>query len=348
MVLANVFEVPIYVLGDTWRRRRLLLAGGLAFTLGVLAVAATPGFWTLLVTFALLGTASGTFVNLAQSALVDLNPARAEHNMARWTLAGSVGVVTGTFAVGVVADIEAGWRWLFLVMAGVSAAISLAALRVPVGRVPPNESEHASVVSTLREGLVWLGGALRQPRILGWLVLLELSDLVGDVLLGFAALYFVDVAGATFTEAAVGVGVLTVAGLLGDLMVVVLLERMAGLTYLRLNGVVTVGLLAAFLTVPDLGAKIALGAALGLVMGGRFAILEAQLYKAVPGHTASAHVLNDVSGLIGAFFPTALGIAAAAWGLGAAMWLLMLGPVAIAIGTWRGGAGEEREEGERE
>lgn len=38
-------------------------------------------------------------------------------------------------------------------------------------------------------------GALRQKEVLRWLVLLEFSDLMLDVLLGFLALYFVDVAG---------------------------------------------------------------------------------------------------------------------------------------------------------
>ncbi len=39
--------------------------------------------------------------------------------------------------------------------------------------------------------------ALRRGEVLRWLVLLQFSDLMLDVLLGFLALYFVDVAGLT-------------------------------------------------------------------------------------------------------------------------------------------------------
>jgi MFS transporter, FSR family, fosmidomycin resistance protein len=136
-VFADLLEMPIYLLGDTWRRRSLLLGGAVAFTVAILATAFASSFWLLLFAFTLFGVASGAFVNLSQSALVDLDRARAEQNMARWTLAGSVGVVAGTLAVSATVEIEGSWRLLFLGIGVLVAGGLTAAIRVPIGHVPP-------------------------------------------------------------------------------------------------------------------------------------------------------------------------------------------------------------------
>jgi FSR family fosmidomycin resistance protein-like MFS transporter len=336
--------MPIYLLGDTWRRRRLLLAGGVAFVAALVAIAASNGFWLLLAGFTLFGVASGAFVNLAQADLVDHAPARAEQNMARWTFAGSAGVLAGTLAVGATVHVEGSWRWLFGLVAILAATVLFTAFRVPIGRVQRSPESEEAVLATLREGLRWAFQAVRQRRVIGWLTLLELADLVGDTMISYLALYLVDVALATPAEAAIGVAIWTGASLAGDLLVVLLLERMAGLTYLRFNGLATIVLLAAFFAVPLLPVKLALAVPLGLLVGGRFAILEAQLYRSVPGRTASVHALSNLGSMAGNLLPAMLGAAAAAWGLGPALWLVMLGPIAVTIGTWRGEPEKEEEE----
>ena len=45
--------------------------------------------------------------------------------------------------------------------------------------------------------------------------------------------------------------------------------------------------------------------------------------------------LGNVSGLAGALLPLGVGVAAEAWGLGAAMWLLLGAPVALLVGLPR-------------
>ena len=67
-----------------------------------------------------------------------------------------------------------------------------------------------------RQGVTNALRALKRREVLRWLTLLEFSDLMLDVMLGFLALYFVDVAGATFEQAALAVTVWTVVGLAGD------------------------------------------------------------------------------------------------------------------------------------
>src|SRR5262249_58646262 len=74
------------------RRRRLaVLAGGVVFILSLAAVAVAQSFAGLLAAFVIFFPASGAFVSLTQSGLMDADPDRREQHMARWNLAGSAG-----------------------------------------------------------------------------------------------------------------------------------------------------------------------------------------------------------------------------------------------------------------
>ena len=97
---AALVEPVMGILGDVWRRRVLVLAGGVAFTLAVLATGLSYSFAVLLAASVLFYPASGAFVNFSQAALMDAAPARREQNMVRWTLAGTVGNVAGPLLVG--------------------------------------------------------------------------------------------------------------------------------------------------------------------------------------------------------------------------------------------------------
>ena len=89
-----------------------------------------------------------------------------------------------------------------------------------------------SLISNLKDGVVNALRALRRGEVLRWLTLLQFSDLMLDVLLGFLALYFVDVVGVTPAQAGLAVAVWTGVGLLGDFLLIPLLERVRGLSYL--------------------------------------------------------------------------------------------------------------------
>lgn len=168
--------------------------------------------------------------------------------------------------------------------------------------------------------------------MLRWLILLRFSDLMLDVLLGYLALYFVDVVGVTAGQAATAVAVWTGVGLLGDVLLIPLLERVPGLRYLRLSAAVKLMLFPAFLLIPAFWAKLALLALLGLFNAGWYSILKAQLYSAMPGQSGTSMAVDNVFGFVGALVPWGLGLIAGRFGLHAAMWLLLLGPLALLVG----------------
>lgn len=320
-------ELAYGPISDAGGRRRLLLAGGLAFAAALLLAAAAGGFGMLLVALLLFSPASGAFVGLAQTALIDLEPDRHEQAMARWTLAGSVGVAAGPLLLAATVALGGGWRMLF-------AALGLATLPLVavVRKLPlPSALETAGVRAEVRRTVA----ALRRREVLRWLALLEVGDLVGDVCTGFAALYFVDVVSTSPATAALAVALLTGASLAGDALLVLLLARgVRGLVYLRWSAAALLVVVPAFLLLPGLTKLVPL-ALLGVLRAGWYAILKARLFSALPGQSGAALSLSSLSGLLGSLPPLAIGLLAQRFGLGAALWLVLVAPVALLVGLPR-------------
>jgi MFS transporter, FSR family, fosmidomycin resistance protein len=123
LLVGGVLELPLGLLADGGRRRRLaVLAGGILFTLSLAAVAGARSFAVLLAAFTAFYPASGAFVSLTQAELMDAWPDRQAHVMARWDLAGSTGAVAGPLLVTAVIAAQGGWRAAYLVLAALAAA----------------------------------------------------------------------------------------------------------------------------------------------------------------------------------------------------------------------------------
>ena len=332
-VVSHLLEPGLGILGDIWNRRALILGGGLFLALSVALVAASPGFLVLLVAFCIGYPASGAFVSLSQATLMDYAPSRRDQNMARWGFAGYLGSLLGALVLAGWARAGAGWRGLFAVLSGTSLVVLAAVWRpvVKVTRQPSRPLQRADIVQGIGAALA----SLRNRSVIRWLVLLEMADLTQDVLYGFLALYFVDVADVSEATAALGVAVWMAAGFAGSLLLIPLLERISGLTYLRYSALFQIGFFATFLLAGPLPVKLAMAALMGLSSAGWYAVLKARLYSEVPERSGTVMTLGSVSGLAGSLLPLGLGIAASSWGLGPTMWLLMAGPIAIAIGLPR-------------
>jgi FSR family fosmidomycin resistance protein-like MFS transporter len=330
-VVGHLVEPLLGVLGDVWRRRALVLAGGVAYAAGTLLVGMSPSFALLLAASILSNPSAGAFIGLSQATLMDAAPERREQNMARWALAGSVGNSVGPAAVAACVWAGASWRWGF-VAAGALMLLSVAAAwRQPFETPSASEEERAraALFKGLREAL----RALRRRAVLRWLVLLEVGDFTYDILRGFLALYFVDVVRAGEGGAALAVAVWTWVGLAGDFALVPLLERVRGLRYLRVSTAVVMLLFPLMLLAEGFSAKLLLLGLLGFANAGWYAIIKAKLYDELPGQSGTvAMTLGNVFGLASSLLPLALGAYAERYGLGPMMWLLALGPVALLAG----------------
>ncbi len=333
-LVSNFIEPFLFILGDVWRRRTIILIGGALFTLSLVMTAISQNFALLLISLILFNPSSGMFVSLSQASLMDSAPGRHEVNMARWTFAGSLGVFLGPILLGGIALMALGWRFAFVFLALLSCIVLVLAW----ANIPKSLDAKISFPSPIVfwEGIKSTFNALKRREVLRWLVLLEFSDLMLDVLYGFLALYFVDVAGFTFPQAALGVAVWTGCGLASDFLLIPLLERVRGLDYLRISVFAELILFPAFLLIPSFYPKLILVGLLGFFNAGWYAILKANLYKTMPGQSGSVLALDNVSGMFGKLLPLTIGLAAQAYGLQSAMWLLLAGPIVLLVGLQPG------------
>src|SRR5579859_1142081 len=185
LLVASLVESGLGILADVWKRKLIIVGGGIVFALSTLLVAVSHDFGLLVVAFIILYPASGAFVALSQSSLMDLDTARHEHNMARWTLAGSLGVLAGTVGLGLALGFGLSWRTLFGVTAAIAFFLALWLLGLKFAK--PSTSDKKP--STFKAGVKNAWAALRRWDVLRWLILLEFANLVEYVLHGYLALY---------------------------------------------------------------------------------------------------------------------------------------------------------------
>jgi FSR family fosmidomycin resistance protein-like MFS transporter len=331
LLLGSIMELPLGILaGHGRRRRRAVLLGGVLFTLTLIGAAAARSFAGLLVAFVLFFPASGAFVSLTQSGLMDADPGRREQHMARWELAGSAGSLAGPVLVIAVLAAGGGWRSAYLALAAAAAAAWLGVARNPPAPVPadgPGADPAAGTAAVRR--------ALRQPGVVRWLVLLQVSDLLLDVFTGFLALYLVAVVHATPEQAALGVAIRLGAGLAGDAALIRALNHVSGLVLLRASAAATAVVFPAFLLAGGLVPKLLLLGCLSVVTAPWYPVLQAELYGSLPDDSGIVVSLSSAAGLLGGAVPLAVGLLAQRFGLAWALACLAIAPPLLLAGLRR-------------
>jgi FSR family fosmidomycin resistance protein-like MFS transporter len=333
-IVAAFIEPFLGILGDVWKRRLLILGGGIFFTFSLVLTAVSKSFLPLLISFIIFFPASGAFVSLSQATLMDSAPDRHAQNMARWTFAGSLGNVFGPILLGLFVYFGLGWRETYAMLATVSALCLLAAFRL----VPPDDESisHLPSFKSVFDGFRSALSALKRREVWRWLLLLEFSDLMLDVFLGFLALYFVDVASATETQAGIAVTVWLALGMLTDFLFIPYIDRQPdSMKFLRRTAILELITFSVFLLVPGFIPKLIAIVFVNIFNTGWYPILKGSLYSALPGQSASIMAIESVTTPIAKLLPLLVGLLADKFGLGIAIWLLLLGPLALIIGLPR-------------
>ncbi|MBA3768592.1 MAG: MFS transporter, partial [Acidobacteria bacterium] len=190
-VVGNLIEPPIAILSDIWKRRVLILMGGMFFATALLLTSLSWSFPVLLAAFILMNPASGMFVALSQAVLMDAEPVRQEQNMARWELSGALGNLIGPLALALVVLLGLGWRSLHIALFLLTLALIAAAWRFPLTKTTTSTEQAES--PALMDGVRAALRALKRREVWRWVVLLEFADLTVDGLKGYLALYLVDI-----------------------------------------------------------------------------------------------------------------------------------------------------------
>jgi MFS transporter, FSR family, fosmidomycin resistance protein len=342
-LIAALIEPVLGILADIGHRRLIILVGGVSFALAAIFTAISGSFLALMLSFIFFAPASGAFVALSQAALMDVDPTRHEHNMARWTFAGSLGVLSGSLVISSMTALGSNWRVFYLGVGLITLLLWFITWRVYPRSIETTagmsdatvEDDDDGETLSFRAGLRAAFVALRRREVLRWLTLLQFSDLMLDGLHAYLALYMVDVVGVSETEAGLTVAIWTGVGLIGDFLLIPLLERVRGLTYLRISVLAELVLFPLFILVPGFLPKLVVIGVIGMANAGWYSILQGRLYTAMPGQSGTVLALNNLAGLVGAAIPFLIGVLAERFGLGAAMWFFMLGPIALLIGLSR-------------
>jgi MFS transporter, FSR family, fosmidomycin resistance protein len=262
--------------------------------------------------------------------------------MARWTLAGSIGNLLGPLCVAGGFALALGWRWIFLALDIFALALVLLVLwgwqsqrrQLPQHPKPEYQlhaTQEKSAKPIRRYSIIWknLGEALRSPGLLRWIILLQLSDMLLDILTGYTPLYLTDVVRVTPTQASLLLSVLMLASLATDALVIPLLERIPGRLIVRLSAAISVPLYAALLLAPWPMVKIGLLIVLRFSTLGWYSVLQGEAYASLPGRSGTVMALSSVSSLLGGGIAWLVGWVASLAGLPAGMWLLILGPASL-------------------
>jgi FSR family fosmidomycin resistance protein-like MFS transporter len=329
-IINTFIEPTLMLLGDSALRKRLVVGGGLVITGTLLVIAATLSFPALLLAFIVVFPASGAFVTLAQATLMDLNPGREPHMMARWTVAGSLGNLIGPLLIAGGFALALGWRWAYVMLAGLALGLVLS---VMPRRFPQHASTDTQESVDLRKLLRYAWEALRNLRLLRWLGLLEMSDLMLDVFSGYVALYFADVVRLSPAQVGVLLAVLMFTSLVADLVLIPLLERFSGRRLVRASAVFVGLVYIAWLLAPWLWAKLLLVVVIRFSTLGWYQVLQGEAYATIPGRSGTVMAVNSLAGVFGGALAWLVGWIASQAGLPIAMWLLLLGPLSLALFT---------------
>jgi MFS transporter, FSR family, fosmidomycin resistance protein len=329
--IINTFIEPVLMLlGDTRFRKYIMVGGGLAIVMSLLAIAISHSFPLMLLGMVIGFPASGAFVSLSQATLMDQNPGREPQMMARWTVSGSLANLIGPLILAGGFGLGFGWRWAFFGMAAMCLVLVMITWKQHIPLHPAREQfSHAhQSIHGLAHGL-WQ--AARNPKLMRWIVLLPISDLLLDVLTGYLPLYFTDVAGFSVAQSSLILSLLMAAGLVSNIVLIPLLERYPGRNVVRLSAGVTGILYAAWLLAPWLWAKILLIVIIKLVTLGWYEVLQGEAFASLPGRSGTVMAINSVIGALAGGISFLFGWVAAKAGLPAAMWILLLGPLSLLV-----------------
>jgi FSR family fosmidomycin resistance protein-like MFS transporter len=332
-VLNTTIEPVLMTLGDTNRRRNLVLIGGLALSISLLLFASASTFSMLLVAGVLAFPASGAFVSLSQASLIDRHPSQEAQMMARWTVFGSIGNLLGPLLVAGGLAIALSWRWMFASLCLVAVGLSFTywmRTRKPadIQNVAPQSKTY--IDPSALAGKLW--NALHQRELMRWTILLLASDLLLDTFTGYLALYLTDAAGFTAQQASLAFSLCMLASLAADLALIPLLERFNGRRIVRASALLALGLYPLWLFVGPGWEKILLLIAVRLSTIGWYPVLKSEAFRSLTGQSGMVMAIDSLSGLAGGGVSWMVGALASAAGVGTAMWLLLAGPICLLIG----------------
>jgi predicted MFS family arabinose efflux permease len=324
LFVAWLLEPPLFLFADR-RPKKLFVCGGL-LAMGVLdvVVGISGPFYVVAGALLLSGVASGAGVSLSQATLMDLHPENREQLMTRWVFMGALGDLAAPALFWLLAVFALGWRQAFVISGVVILAYAMLLARQDFPR-PSSQPEDASEMGT-REAL---RAAFRDRRLLLWLFGSWLCSLMDEILVAFGALHMRDNLGAD-AETRSLILMCFMAGALVALPVLErLLARFEPLVLLRAAAVGTALAYVGWLLASDAVSSGVWMFATGVFSVCLYPLAKAQAYRALPGRSGMLNAIRHVFTPLDVAMPFVLGLVADAFGLVAALVVLLVQPIGL-------------------
>lgn len=315
------------VLASTDRAgRRSVLAGALAaMSLGTLLVSVAHGPLALAVSLGIWGTAAGIAEATGEAALVG-DAADADRAMTRAGLSAALGDLLAPALVGIFLASGGSWRMLMAFTALVPAAIAIGVARGPALHVHADDDAPEPLWTALRD-------ALRDRRLLGWLLAATACTLMDEILVGLVALRL-DSLGASPVLRGAELSALAVGAAAGLLATDRWLPSAGSRAVLLAScGIASVAL-PAWLALGASPLGIVALALLGVGVGPMFPLATAAAYAGRPGRPGLVGALENGFAPLEILAPLVVGWVADRLGLEAAILALLLQPATVAAVAW--------------
>lgn len=269
-------QIPLGRIADRGGRRLLVVLGLAGIAIFTLAAGLTQSYYQLLAILVLMGICGGTYHPSTTALLAERHPqARWGSVMGVHLVGGSSSFILAPLLAGLIAQV-AGWRGAYILLALPALIISLTFWRLikEVGIASPR-----SVSSEGRPAL----NLLELMRVVGILVAIAIvSHIIFSGVSSFLPLYLVDKHGVPPTYAAMLVGLVHGAGILGAPSGGALSDRI-GRKPVIIMSVATAGPLLYLLTILPFGpGLIATFVVMGLALTSRTPVMESLLADVVP------------------------------------------------------------------
>jgi FSR family fosmidomycin resistance protein-like MFS transporter len=269
-------------------------------------------------------------VNLAQATLIDAAPERRAQVMARWAMLGTAGDLAAPAMMAGLAAIGLGWRTGYLIVGGVAGLFALALIRMDFPTAAHGDETDEPAVR-LRAALAT---ALRNRRLLLWVLGSGLCALLDEVLVIFASLHLRDVLGAGPVARSVVLGAYVAGGAVGLAVCERLLARREPLRLLAASSAACAILYLAWIAAPSWPLSALLMALVGSTAAPLYPIAAAQMYEAMPGRSGAVHAAGHLFTPIEMALPWLLGWIADRAGTAAALLTLIAQPVVLGAVAW--------------
>ncbi|HEY4221808.1 MAG TPA: MFS transporter, partial [Myxococcota bacterium] len=293
---------------------------------------------------ALFFPSTGVATNLAEGALVDAAPERAERTMARWSLFQIAGDVCAPFAIFLGALSPYGWRAAALGVALILfawAPLSFLAQR----RVSPRATDHDSNDSNDSNdnnddnddtgGETWRSAArvvLHNRALLVWLFGAALCTLLDETVVALLGLAgherYGEHLSATLIIAAFCAG-----GAVGVVVVERLLKARSGVHLLAVSCALcalSFGALVWFVGAPSYAA-VGMALVAGAFSAPLYPLAKAQAYLALPGRSAAVNAAAAIFGVVDVVAPLGIGALVDGPGVNTALAVLLLQPLGLLV-----------------